>query len=135
VAPSIGVAVVALGGALGALARWAAGQAVPDGHGFPATTLVVNVVGSFLLAALPAVAAVRRRPRLTLFLGTGLLGGFTTFSTYAEQSRSLVATGSPGLAAAYVVGTLAACLLAAVAGRALTTATGRRTVAAEEGDR
>lgn len=130
----LAAAVVALGGAVGALARWSAGEVVPEGSGPPATTLAVNVIGSFLLAALPAVAAVRRRPLLALFLGTGLLGGFTTFSAYAEQSRSLAASGRPGLAAVYVAGTLAACLLAALAGWVLTTAAQRRTVADEEGD-
>jgi CrcB protein len=45
-------------------------------------------------------------------LGTGVLGGFTTMSTYGEQSRALVSSGHDVLAATYVVGTLAACLLA-----------------------
>ena len=51
-------------------------------------------------------------------LGPGVLGGYTTLSTYAEQGRALLADGRAGLAAAYLLGTLAACLVAVtVAGR------------------
>jgi CrcB protein len=103
---------VAAGGLLGALLRWGLGVLVPDAGGFPWTTFGINVSGSFLLAALPAVAAVRRHPVLPVFLGTGVLGGFTTLSTYAEQGRALLADGRTGLALAYLLGTVAACLAA-----------------------
>ncbi len=111
------LAAVAAGGAVGALARWSVGAAVPTGDGFPWSTFVVNVVGCFLLALLPTLAAVRRRPLLLVGLGPGLLGGFTTLSAYAEESRALVADGHPALAVAYVLGTLGACLLAVAAAR------------------
>ncbi len=111
------LAAVALGGAVGALARWSVGVAVPAGDGLPWSTLAVNVVGCFLLALLPTLAAVRRRPLLLVGLGPGLLGGFTTLSAYAEESRALVADGHPALAVAYVLGTLGACLLAVAAAR------------------
>jgi CrcB protein len=105
--------VVALGGAAGALLRHALTTLAPgDAGGFPWTVFGINVVGCALIAALPRVTVVRRRPLLSPLLGTGVLGGFTTLSTYAEQSRALVDTGHPATAAAYVVGTLAACLLA-----------------------
>ncbi len=106
------LAAVALGGAVGALARWGLSELVPDGAGFPWTTFVVNVVGSFLLASLPALTAVRHRPMLAVGLGPGLLGGFTTLSAYAEQGRLLLADGETRLAAGYLLGTLAACLVA-----------------------
>jgi CrcB protein len=107
------IGVVAVGGAAGALLRAALTTLAPDAGGrFPWTVFAINVVGCLLLAALPRLAAVRRRPLLPPLLGTGVLGGFTTLSTYAEQSRALVADGHAGLAAAYVTGTLAACLLA-----------------------
>jgi CrcB protein len=102
---------VAAGGAVGAVARWSLTEAVPDGAGFPWTTFAINVLGAGLLALLPAIAE-RRHPLLALVLGPGVLGGFTTFSLYAEQARALVADGSVLLAAAYAVGTLLACLLA-----------------------
>ena len=106
------VAAAALGGILGALARWLVGEAVPDGSGFPWTTLTINVTGSFALALLPASRWVRSHPALPVFLGTGVLGGWTTLSTYAEQGRALLASGSADLALAYLAGTLLACLAA-----------------------
>ena len=54
------LAAVAIGGALGALARWGLGESFPEASGFPWTTFAINVVGSFALALLPAFAAVRR---------------------------------------------------------------------------
>lgn len=106
------VAAVAVGGALGALLRWSLGEALPDGAGFPWTTFAINVSGSLVLAALPAIAAVRRSQLLAVGLGTGVLGGFTTLSTCSEQTRTLLADGRTALAAAYILGTLAACLVA-----------------------
>lgn len=103
---------VAVGGAVGALARAGLSALVPHDDGFPWTTFALNVSGSLLLALLVTLAAVRTHPVLVAGLGPGLLGGFTTLSTYAEETRVLVADGRPVLAAAYVVGTLAACLLA-----------------------
>ena len=106
---------VALGGALGAVLRWALGDAVPDGAGFPWTTFAVNVTGSLVLAALPAFAAVRRRQVLAAALGPGLLGGYTTLSAYSEQTRALLAAGQTATALLYLLGTLAACLVAVAA--------------------
>ena len=103
---------VAAGGALGAVLRWSAGELVPDGSAFAWTTFAVNVSGSLLLALLPALAAVRRSAALAAFLGPGLLGGFTTLSAYSEQTRVLLADGRVSLAAAYVTGTLLACVAA-----------------------
>lgn len=110
---------MAAGGAAGALGRWSVSGLAPDGQVFPWGTLAVNVVGCFLLAVLATLPAVRDRALLAVGLGPGLLGGFTTLSAYAEESRVLVAEGHPGLAAAYVVGTLAACLLAVATATAL----------------
>ena len=103
---------VALGGAIGALLRWSLGDALPDGSGFPWTTFAINVGGSTLLALLPAVGAVRRRPVVADALGPGVLGGFTTLSTYSEQTRALLDAGRTTTAAVYVLGTLVACLVA-----------------------
>jgi CrcB protein len=107
--------VVAAGGALGAVARYGLGVAwpVPAG-GFPWVTLVVNLAGCAALGALMELLADLTAPHRLLrpFLGTGVLGGFTTFSTYAVQTRQLLDAGRPGTAAAYVVGTLAGALLA-----------------------
>ena len=128
------LAAVAVGGALGALARWALGEAFPDGSGFPWTTFGINVAGSFVLALLPAVAAVRRNRTLALGLGPGVLGGFTTLSTYAEQSRSLLADGRGVLAASYVLGTLAVCLAAVAVAHRLSSPVAQREFEDEEGN-
>ena len=103
---------MALGGAVGAVLRWTLGEAVPDGSGFPWTTFGINITGSLVLAMLPWSAAVRHRPLLALALGPGLLGGYTTLSTYAEETRGLLADGATATALTYLLGTLAACLVA-----------------------
>ena len=125
---------IALGGALGALARWSLGEALSDGSGFPWTTFAINVSGSVLLALLPAVAVVRRHPILPPALGTGVLGGYTTLSAYSEESRSLLASGHTGTAAAYLLGTLAACLVGVALADRLSSAEDRSQFDDEEGD-
>lgn len=113
------LALVAFGAAVGALLRWLLGEAVPDGSGFPWTTLAINVGGAFALGLLPVIAVVRRDHRAAVLLGPGLLGGFTTVSTYAEQVRSLAGAGDVLLAVLYLLGTLVGALAAALAGRRL----------------
>ena len=117
-APRLLVA-VALGGAVGALARWGLTSAfAADGDTFPWATFAINVAGSFALALLLALGAVRRRQVLAAGLGPGVLGGFTTLSANAEETRALLDHGRTGTATLYLVGTLAACLVAVtVAGR------------------
>jgi CrcB protein len=126
---------VALGGALGAAARHGLSTAFPEtGTSFPWTTFAINVAGSFLLALLPAASVVRRHPLLPPLLGTGVLGGFTTLSAYSEQARSLVADGAVGLAAVYLAGTVAACLLAVAVADRFSTQSAREEFEDEEGD-
>lgn len=108
-------AVVAGGGALGALARYGAGVLWPvRGGDFPWTTFLVNVVGCALIGVLMAVVAELRPHTHRLvrpFLGTGVLGGFTTFSTYALDVRGLLVAGRYGPAALYLFGTMAAAVV------------------------
>src|SRR3954471_6812642 len=88
------VAVVAAGCALGGIARWAVAEALPhDPGGFPWSPFSANVVGCFLIGVLMVLVVERwsRRPLARPFLGTGVLGGFTTFSTYAVDTRGLLA--------------------------------------------
>ena len=127
-------AAVALGGALGATARWWLGDVVPDGDGFPWTTFAINVTGSLALALLPALATVRRRPALAAGLGPGVLGGYTTLSAYAEQGRALFADERWGLAAAYLLGTLAVCLVAVSVAGHLSSRSAQDEFEAEEGN-
>ncbi|MBF4768812.1 CrcB family protein [Nocardioides agariphilus] len=125
---------VVLGGAVGGTLRWWIGDLVPDGADFPWTTFAINLTGSLVLALLPALSAVRRRPALVAGLGPGLLGGFTTLSTYTEQGRTLLADGRTGLAAAYLLGTFAACLAAVTLAGHLSTLAARAEFEAEEGN-
>jgi fluoride exporter len=116
---------VAVGGGLGSAARWQLGEWFSPASGplwpaLPWTTLAINVVGAFLLAALPGWSVVRHRPLLALALGPGVLGGFTTLSTYSEETRTLLANGRVAVATGYAAGTLAACLIAVHAGRMAT---------------
>ena len=113
------VSVIAAGGALGALARWAVAEALPHASDrFPWETLLTNVAGCFLIGVLMVlvVGALARRRLVRPFFGTGILGGFTTFSTYSVDTRALFAAGRPGVALAYLAGTLALGLVAVVAG-------------------
>lgn len=113
------VGAVAVGGAGGAVARWGLGELVPDGAGFPWATFAINVSGSLLLAVVIGLAAVRRRPVLQAGLGPGVLGGYTTLSTWSEQARELLAHDQVATAGAYVVGTILACLVAVTVGTRL----------------
>lgn len=109
------VAAVALGGGLGSVARYLVGQALPEsGHGFPWATFTVNVTGSLLLGALMVFIMEVWPPARYLrpFLCVGLIGGFTTFSTYVDGIRDLAATGHWTLADAYGADTLLAGLAA-----------------------
>ena len=87
-----------------------------------------------MLALLPALGGVRRRPVLAAGARPGVLGGYTTLSAYAEQTRALLAAGELVTATAYVVGTLAACLVAVTLASPLSSPADRDEFAAEEGD-
>ncbi|WP_203336368.1 fluoride efflux transporter FluC [Nocardioides limicola] len=130
----LGVAAVAVGGAVGALLRWLAGGLGDAGPSFPWTTLTVNVVGCFALALLPAVAVVRRTPWLAQGLGPGLLGGFTTLSIHTDEARALVASGQAAVAAGYLALTLGACLAAVMVADHWSTRSERAVFDAEEGN-
>ncbi|MDK1475460.1 CrcB family protein [Streptomyces sp. 549] len=109
------VAAVALGGGLGAAARYAATLwwPTPPG-GFPYATLAVNVAGCALIGVLMVlVTDLWTTHRLVRpFVGTGVLGGFTTFSAYAENIEHLITGGHAAVALAYLALTLLAALAA-----------------------
>lgn len=98
-----------LGGAVGAGARHAIGQHLAQRlTGFPWPTLIVNLSGGLLMGVLAGVYARQASPLdgLWLFLGVGVLGGFTTFSAFSLDAVTLIQRGAPGLAAAYVTASL-----------------------------
>lgn len=127
------IAAVAIGGALGAVLRWYADFLAPDGTGFPWTTFAINVSGAFALAALPALTYVRDHPVLPVFLGPGVLGGYTTLSAASEGGRRLLAD-SPTLGFAYLAGTLLACVAAVRIAHQLSSPTAQQVFADEEGN-
>lgn len=96
---------VFLGGGLGAALRHAANQAAVAqfGAGFPFGTLLVNITGSAAMGLLAGWLALRSElpPQLSLFMTTGFLGGFTTFSAFSLDTVTLWERGDHGLALAY----------------------------------
>lgn len=107
---------VFVGGSIGTAARLAVGLGVPDAGGLPIATFAVNVLGSLLIGVLAA-----RLPRTTdirVLLGTGVLGGFTTYSAFMTGTVELW-SDSPVLAFGYAAGSLVLGLAAAVAGLTL----------------
>jgi CrcB protein len=95
---------VAVGGALGAVLRLGVtlGMARVAGPGFPLGVLAVNVLGSFLIGVLAVLSFQRGFDHLNPLLITGVLGGFTTFSTFSLEALTLVERGALGAALAYV---------------------------------
>ena len=91
------------------------------GYGFPFGTLIVNVVGSFAMGALAGYFAFRPGigQHMRLFMTTGILGGFTTFSAFSLDAALLVERHAYGAAAGYVVGSVAASVSALFFGLAL----------------
>jgi fluoride exporter len=119
------LAVIAVGGAIGATARYLIGLAWPTASGgFPWATLFINVLGCALIGILMVVVTdvLTRRRLIRPFLGTGVLGGFTTFSTYALDIQQLVAGRHAGTALLYLVTTVGGALLAVWATANLTRA-------------
>lgn len=114
-------ALVFLGAGLGGCARYAAALWITrPAHGFPWSTFAVNVLGSLLIGAL--IAASERgapNPAWRLFLGVGVLGGFTTFSSFSGEVLGLAGSRAAGIATAYALGSVAAGLAACALGRFL----------------
>jgi fluoride exporter len=109
---------VCAGGALGSGARyllstWAARTL---GAEFPRGTLIVNVSGSFILALVLASPIGALSPEARLFVGAGLLGGFTTYSSFNHETLALLERGDTALAVANLALTVGGCLLAGLAG-------------------
>jgi len=101
--------VIAAGGALGSLARWALGEALPgERDSFPWATFLENVSGGFALGVLMVFVVDVWSPSRYVrpFLGVGVLGGFTTFSTYMLDIRGLVVADAGAIAAVYLFGSV-----------------------------
>ena len=110
------VGMVALGGAIGSVVRYAvAGWVQPAWWpGFPFGIFVVNITGGLVMGLITALAALKLNltPEMRAFLTTGILGGYTTFSTFSLDSALLIERGAYVQASAYVVGSAVLSILA-----------------------
>lgn len=122
-----GVVFIAVGGALGSVARYLVAVLLAGwvGAGFPWATLLVNIVGSFLIGLVTVLGLEQGRLSDTtrLFLATGLMGGFTTYSTFSLDALRFLEATEYLRGSLYIAGTTLLCLLACAgglfAGRAL----------------
>ena len=114
---------VAMGGAVGSLLRYFVASAIqsPAQTGFPWGIFVVNVTGGFAMGVFTELAALKLNisPELRAFLTVGILGGYTTFSTFSLESAILLQRGAYGTAAAYIGGSALLSIAALFAGLAL----------------
>ena len=114
------VLMVALGGALGSLIRYFVAGAVQPAWwpGFPFGIFLVNITGGLVMGLITGLAALKLNltPEMRAFLTTGILGGYTTFSTFSLDSVLLIERGNYGSAAVYIVGSTLLSILALFAG-------------------
>ncbi len=128
------VALVFAGGVIGTGVRYVLSVVVPPVGGVAVVIFGINVVGAFLLGWLLEALALRgpdegRRRDLRLFVGTGIMGGFTTYSTFAVDTDGLVAAQHFGTSILYAVATIVIGAAASLAGIAVGVALGRRRAA------
>jgi CrcB protein len=113
---------VAIGGALGSVARfWLANaMAMVTGAEFPWGTLLINIIGSFVISFFGMLTGSSPRfavpNEMRVFVTVGLCGGFTTFSSFSIQTLELVRTGQPGRAGLYAAASVILCLAACALG-------------------
>lgn len=109
---------VAAGGALGSVARFwlAAAMTALTGPRFPWGTLLINILGSFIIGLVAALTLAPARlpmpPDMRVFLMVGVCGGFTTFSAFSLQTLELLQSGEILSALGYIVGSVLFCLAA-----------------------
>ena len=113
------VAAVAVGGAIGSVARYFVAQVQnPTWTGFPYGIFLVNVSGGFVIGLLVELMALRFSvsPEVRAFLTTGIMGGYTTFSTFSLESALLIQKGAMVNATLYVVGSAILSIIALFCG-------------------
>ena len=118
----MGFLFVGLGGAVGAMLRYAI-SLIPYKGGFPLLTFATNILGALLIGFIVGYASKRNvNDSLMLFLKTGLCGGFTTFSTFSLEAYNLFVSGSKILAVCYAVLSAVCCIIGVWLGITLSTA-------------
>lgn len=118
----MGFLFVALGGALGAVGRYAI-SLIPLKSDFPFLTLITNILGAVLIGFVTGLVCSKDNvsPNAALFWKTGVCGGFTTFSTFSLEAYDMIGKGSYVLCSVYVVASVGFCLLGILCGRKLST--------------
>jgi fluoride exporter len=112
----LNISAVFLGGGLGAVARYGLSGLLVRGS-FPLGTLAVNILGSFCIGLVIATLLVRAAaPEWRLFLATGLMGGFTTFSAFALETVQMLDRAAWSSAAVYICASVIGCVLACFVG-------------------
>ena len=114
----INCVIVGIGGFIGAVIRYLIGLIpVSPQNGFPVKTLLINMVGAFVIGLTVAVGAKKEwNPQLILFLKVGICGGFTTFSSFALETNQLIEQGDIWSAGLYVALSIIGGLAAVYAG-------------------
>jgi CrcB protein len=113
---------VAVGGAIGSVARfWLTGAMTAlTGPRFPWGTLLINVLGSFVIGLVAGITLTQERiamhPDVRIFLMTGICGGFTTFSAFSLQTLELLQSGDVVPAFGYAAGSVVLCVIATYSG-------------------
>ena len=121
--PLLAFGLVGIGGALGSMLRYAIAILSIEriGPGFPWHTAAINIVGSFLIGivAIYSQSSIGLSPYVSAFAMVGVLGGFTTFSTFSYDTVTLLSDGVPATALAYCCGSVILGVLGAMAGMGL----------------
>ena len=114
----MGFLFVALGGALGAMGRYAI-SLIPVKNEFPILTLITNILGAVLIGFIVGLAAERKNisPNMTLFWKTGVCGGFTTFSTFSLEAFSLIEARRFAASGVYIALSVLLCLAGILCGK------------------
>lgn len=103
---------VGMGGFIGASLRYIMGFIVIKDSTFPLMTMLINIIGAFLIGIIAAIASkYNLDSRWVLFLKTGICGGFTTFSTFSLESMNLISDGKLAIAMMYIFLSIILCLL------------------------
>lgn len=111
------IAIVAIGGALGAVCRFGISTFHFE-QAFPVATFITNLIGAFLIGFVVGIAEKGDcSDRLILFMQTGFCGGFTTFSTFSLESMNLLSTGKYLIGGSYIVASLVCCIIGVALGR------------------
>lgn len=112
--------VVGGGGFIGAVCRYLIGLIpLKEGCVFPIKTFIINIIGSFIIGVIAALAVKNNslNPRIILFLKVGICGGFTTFSSFALETSDLMKNGNMGIALLYVISSIIVGVIAVFAGQ------------------